>query len=276
VEVSGKYLTFRNLEKVGRLGNQLWQIASTIGLARRHGMEPRFPPGWSYRKWFSIPDEMFSHVHMDERTRIYMQDLSFIAEVEGEVRSYFRPSVDALEYLRKTQPLPSPMVVVHVRRGDNVNQQDCYPLPSIEYYVQAVLRHLGYGVVLFGDDFEWNRSVLAPILRMTGASVHVVKGLPRPKEHETSYMTAPIFDWVDLFSMVAGTAFCLSNSTLGWWSAWLSGSDDVCYPSPWYGPALDIRQQGYIDGSLMMPPEWQKDSTDRRRQEPRRYQYPVG
>jgi len=200
--------------------------------------------------------------HMDERTRIYLQDLSFIAEVEDEVRAYFQPSTEALTHLVEGPKGILTTLVIHVRRGDNVNQQDCYPLPSIDYYLDAVHRHPRFEeVAIFGDDYEWNRSVLEPRVHAVGFRglpgqfpwVTTVQGLPRPKEHEPNYMTAPVYDWVDLFLMSRGDAFCLSNSTLGWWAAWLSGSTDVCYPDPWYGETLS-----YIDSSLMMPSQWQK------------------
>ena len=265
------YLTFPQLERSGRLGNQLFQIASTIGLARRHGMEPRFPPWWSYRQWFSIPEEYFQAAsgppawrlpdveHMDERTRVYLQDLSFITDVELEIRDYFKPKAAAIPQIRSALPAAAiaPVLIVHVRRGDNVVQEPCYPLPSLEYYLGAVERHLDHDVVIYGDDDDWNRAVLRPrVAEITNQGVFCVTGTPRPKEHEPDYMTAPILDWVDLFAMTCGDAFCLSNSTLGWWSAWLSASEDVCYPDPWFGPELDVHQDGYIDASLMFPSYW--------------------
>jgi hypothetical protein len=27
----------------------------------------------------------------------------------------------------------------------------------------------------------------------------------------------------------------ISNSTFGWWGAWLADSSTVCYPDPWFG-----------------------------------------
>jgi hypothetical protein len=271
------YLAFPQLERVGRLGNQLWQIASTLGLARRHGLEPRFPSSWSYRPYFSIPDEYFEPVeestpqatslgdlaHLDWRTRVYLQDLTFIEDVEEEIDRWFQPSERASEIMAERIGLltDDPTLVIHVRRGDNLVQEPCYPIPSIEYYLDAVRRHPDHDVVIFGDDYEWNRRVLSPLIQDTDWRVQVwtIEGVPRPKEHEPNYMTAPILDWIDLFAMASfDTAFCLSNSTMGWWAAWLSGSSDVCYPDPWYGPELDINQAGYIDGSLMMPKAWEE------------------
>jgi hypothetical protein len=273
------YLTFPQLERVGRLGNQLWQIASTLGLARRYGYEPRFPPTWSYRPFLSIPDEFFEPAtarcleavvlddlnHLDARTRIYMQDLSFIEGVEDEIWEWFLPSERAREQMNAALPSAwvMPVLVIHVRRGDNLNAQHCYPIPSMNYYLGAVETHPRHDVVIFGDDGRWNRDVLKPTIEKAYDNhVQTVHGVPRPKEHEPDYMTAPILDWIDLFAMVELSqdfgAFCLSNSTLGWWSAWLANCHDVCYPDPWYGPALDKNAEGYIDGSLMMPKTWRK------------------
>jgi len=44
-------ITFSKLEKKGHLGNQLFQIASTIGIAKSNGQEFGFPK-WSYNFYF--------------------------------------------------------------------------------------------------------------------------------------------------------------------------------------------------------------------------------
>jgi hypothetical protein len=259
------YLTFQQLERSGRLGNCLWEIASTIGLARRHGMEPRFNPSWSYRRWFSIPDEFFEDVrgtpawtlpdveHIDERTRVYLQDLSLWSNVEDEVRSYFQPSPEAQAVIaEKEWRSERPVLAIHVRRTDAVTQPDHYPLPSIDYYLDSIGE--GREVEIYGDDFEWNRQVLAPKAReRTDFEVRVIEGLPRPAPHMADWLTVPIVDWLDLFLMAQAQAFTLSPSTFGWWSAWLSGSHDVVYPDPWYGPGLD-----FVDASLMIPATWKR------------------
>ena len=40
-------LSFKNLGRMGRLGNQLFQIAATMGIARRRSMDAAFPQ-WAY------------------------------------------------------------------------------------------------------------------------------------------------------------------------------------------------------------------------------------
>jgi hypothetical protein len=258
------YLTFPALERCGRLGNQLWQIASTIGLARRYGMDPLFPPTWSYRQFFSIPDELFgtepgtesytlhdvSHL---KGAAIYLQDLSLFDEDTAEIEKMLAPRRIEWDMLKEST------LCIHVRRGDNLVQAPFYPLPTLDYYLRSVKDHPDHDVLIFGDDHPWNRDVLVPHAQaVTARPVHAIQGVPRPKEHEPNYMSAPILDWRDLFLAARCDAFCLSNSTLGWWMAYLSRSDDVVYPDPWYGPAQK-EATGFDDHRLMMPELWRSE-----------------
>ncbi|NCZ71051.1 MAG: hypothetical protein EBY80_12975, partial [Actinobacteria bacterium] len=61
--------SYRNLGRNGRLGNQLFQIAGTIGRAHRAGNHENavFPP-WEYARYFSIPNHHFIATSPDERT----------------------------------------------------------------------------------------------------------------------------------------------------------------------------------------------------------------
>ena len=45
-------LTFENLGKLGRLGNQMFQIASVIGIAKRSAIGFCFPE-WEYQEFFN-------------------------------------------------------------------------------------------------------------------------------------------------------------------------------------------------------------------------------
>ena len=47
-------LTFINLGKMGRLGNQMFQIASTIGIAKWVGTKACFPK-WDYMNYCLLP-----------------------------------------------------------------------------------------------------------------------------------------------------------------------------------------------------------------------------
>ena len=53
-------ITYPQLGQNGRLGNQLWQIASTIGIAVDLEEDWSFPD-WPYREHFQMPDEWFTN-----------------------------------------------------------------------------------------------------------------------------------------------------------------------------------------------------------------------
>lgn len=250
-------------------GNQCFQVAATIGLARRHNRVPLLPPEWSYRPFFSFPDYLFGNVagpesytlpdldHIHPTYRIYMQDVSLFDACAEEIRRCFVPTAHAMSVIdrptvNRLERLGSGFLVVHVRRGDNVYQPNHYPLPSLRYYLDAIDAHPNLAVECFSDDPSWCHFVLEPEVRRRGREWHLHHGVPRPKEHEPDYRTAPVLDWIDLCLMALGEHFVLSNSTMGLFAAWLADSTDVTVPDPWYGPAL----AGEVDAKLLYMPAW--------------------
>ncbi len=273
-----EFVVFPELEKCGRLGNTLHQIASTVGLARKHGLRPLFPAEYSYRPYFSIPDEFFaprnvlvqtSHVHaaslvphLDPRTAIYLQDLSLWADVADEVRAMFEPSDRAKEELIRGGDVRGSLAL-HIRRGDNLVQQEFYPVAPLEFWLAAVDQYPPRQPIrLYSDDMEWCITVLAPALEAMGR--HPVLGAghlvskPRLKEHEQGYWSETATDWIDLLLLARNEHYVIANSSFGWWGAWLSRSKDVHYQWPFYGPRLSVEHGGYADATLMMPPEWKR------------------
>jgi hypothetical protein len=264
-------LAFHNLGTHGRLGNQLWELASTIGVAVASGDLPAFPDTWKYRDYFQVPDEFFyppaklhefenvlsspKLSHIDPRAQSYMQDIGLWSDYSNMMREFLQPSVYARAKLQTEYEwyfqLQRPIIAVHVRRGDNVSEGEWkaqyHPVPDLDYYrLAAGVVHdrwspegVACSYVVFSDDLPWCRSVFSGVMFFEG-------GESMPKEHMPEYAAAVPTDWIDFFALAQADKFVLSNSTFGWWAAWLSGSDTVTYPQPWYGPALD-----YIDVSRM-------------------------
>lgn len=262
-------LTYGNLGYSGRLGNQLWQIASTLGLARSKGMRPLFPK-WKYEPYFSCPPVWFglpgprmaqsvSYVrHLDPLFRPYLQDLSLWGgNVAEEVRQAFFPSPEALEIVDEEwqgsfADLPRPICAVHVRRGDVLRNPDASinVLPA-SYYLDGIASVAPASVAVFSDDIPWCKE------NIPGADVYYV-GISHPEAHTPDYDTAEVFDWVDLFLMSRCAdrgSMVISNSSYSWWGAFLADDcQKVLYPSRWYGAEFAPR----IDFKLMIPddPRW--------------------
>ena len=261
-------LVYRELGSVGRLGNQLWQVASTIGLAQGLGEEARFPL-WEYAPFFSVPDEYFVEpsqlagrdasellTYMDAHSRLFMQDYKLIAPVEETIRAFFRPSERARLELEKVEwfhALPRPRLALHVRRGDLLYQDPVTSsLRSIDYYRRAAALHPDDEIVVFSDDIRWCRAHLPAVL--PGRKLSFYDGVPRPHERSRSYRSSPVLDWVDLQLMALCEDHVTSNSTLAWWGAYLSANPVPIYPSNWFAAA----GPGRPDAALMFPPSWRE------------------
>lgn len=238
-------VTFRRLERLGRLGNQLHQIVSTLGIAAKHDCTPVLPR-WTYASYFSFPSDLWAdeipdealnveHLsdvhHIAERHRGYLQDRSLWAHIEDRVLEYLQPSDLARNVLNATNPwffdIPADeRVGIHIRRGDAITAgPELYPLQS-PLYVEGALERLGPGrVLLFTDDPNWVHIHL-------GTDGHVVTGNA---------------DWTDLMLMAACPRLAIANSSFSYWAAVASRAPTVCYPNVWYGPGFrDLSHQPMI------------------------------
>lgn len=264
---------FSKLGRMGRLGNQLWQAASTIGIAKTMKCEVRLPASWDYRPYFSVPDEYFSDLPADveadataltdylpPEARGYLQDYNLFKDIKDEIFLDFQPSRLAWDILNEKyawfDDLPKPVLSLHVRRQDNVPENDpgtphkelYHPLRPISYYLRAIEMMEGqYKTILcFSDDISWCEEEFKdiPMTFWHGGAV-------RLKEHMPGYETESFSDWHDLFGMSFCDFHVLSNSSYAWWGAYLAGDEKAIYSFPPYGPNLSM-----IDANLMYPPEW--------------------
>jgi hypothetical protein len=222
------------LDKIGnggRLGNQLFTIASCIGIALRHGYTPRINEGWKYRSDFpNIPDEWFGPIvqgkplfervyeydegidyHLSTRslnsTLIgYFQSPYYWAGNENIIRRYLTP--------KGCNPGSRDAVAVHYRRGDYVGNPN---------YIQLKANYYNAGLHVLHND---NR----PLVR-------------RSDDH---HMLLKYFDEIggteldDFIALAECKEHIISNSTFAWWAAYLSGGKVVA-PREWFAGELAKR-----------------------------------
>lgn len=278
-----KRVTYAELDHCGRLGNALWQVASTIGLARARNTDPIFPESWSYRPYFSLPehwygtpDEIGRAVRaqrlargMPESQRNYLQSFALIAGVLDEAQACFAPSREAsqilFDHLRATDQTYllslSDAVTLHVRRGDNLNIDThpigTWPLVTTDYY-RAALRVIDATrqapVVIFSDGPDWCRANVADLVGPWDGCIYVVTDGPtRPPDYEPdAYHAAPALDWIDLQLMAMFGRHVIGASTYSTWGA-LLGPGPTVYPDNWVG----WQRVGQVPApETMVPPEW--------------------
>lgn len=247
-------ISYNLLGANGALGNQLWQIASTYGIAAESGDLPVFPADWYYRPFFNVPASYFGGVADKDLGSDYLQDLShWYPEFEYTVRSMFRPSEMMLDHLvpnlgRYTKP----KTAVHVRRANNATEKYMHHHPpcSLQYFEQA-MDTLGGPFVIYSDSPEWCK-------KQSLFKDCEFGGMGPPEDIDimdlTKYGPVGNFNAVyDLLEMSFANKFILSNSTFSWWSAFLSSpfNNDVIYPKRWFGEPL-----AHIDTTVMFDDSW--------------------
>lgn len=251
----------------GFRGNQLFEVAATVGIAHAIGARPALPARWSYRPYFNCPDEWFRPArgrsmeawrwegldYMDERARLYLQDPALFRDVADLIRDAFQPSERAAAEHLGWNPRWDNAIAVHVRRGDLLTQtpgfQPALTVDAPDYYRTAldVIDPMGaMPVVVFSDDPAWcdaNQS------ETFGRPVEI-EWHGEPRSHiPRQYRSQKPMDWVDLILMSQFDRLVMSNSTFAVWAAYLGGAgQQVLHPSIWFGPMLD-----HVDWRLMIP-----------------------
>jgi hypothetical protein len=241
-------VTFGKLGRYGRLGNQMFQVASTIGIAK--GYKYALPEWMNYDaferfgstedlnvgKWFpewenvrktniELPEHFINWgwqglSHPDERSYVgHMQSEKYFAHCADYIHKLFSFSKQ-YEKVNYT--------AVHVRCGDYGS--DYHPICTREYYEQAFT--LVYGpYIVFSDDPIKARGIV-------------------PKSE--LYHIGSTMD--TLQQMVSCRRHIIANSTFSWWGAWLAKSEQVVAPKQWFGPAashLDVKDI-YCDGWVIL------------------------
>jgi hypothetical protein len=144
-----------------------------------------------------------------------------------------------LEELALQSEIETP-IVVHVRIGDYKDNDD-FSIVTPDYIEQALklLRSNGNNGKLWLFSDEPDEAIKLLSAHEKSLNPRVIEA-PPGHGHPAAVLSA----------MRLGHAFVLSNSTFGWWAAWLSGCNggNVVYPSNWFGNSIP-------DGDVC-PPKW--------------------
>jgi hypothetical protein len=133
-----------------------------------------------------------------------------------------------------------PSVSIHVRRGDYLTSEfnrRRYGVCSVDYYrsaINAIKTHTpDCKLVFFSNDVEWVKNIFGKnrdYFQVSG------NGIPTTEE---------------LLLMSKCDHHIISNSTFGWWGAWLnpSATKHIIAPTPWFS---DLK----LNAATLIPPEW--------------------
>jgi hypothetical protein len=221
-------------EWMGRLGNIMFQIATTYGLATKYGdvAEFRWQPYFDLPERSSRPDNIFVQPQGDNSVMDikYARNLNIVGFFQRH--EYFDHIKQRLisEIFKVPEDWQPNTIAVHVRRGDFVHDPKNFPMQPKEFYMEA-LEKLDYKtkqVVFCSDDIPWCK------MNFPFASF---------REH-TSALD-------DIFFMANCDAVVMSNSTFSFWGAYLSMRQrPVYFPLHWFDK--DSGRNGYE----ICPKDW--------------------
>ena len=248
-------LTYQSLGHYGRLANQMFQIASTIGIARRNGMQFAFPYWMNYdhaerfgskedidvQKHFINPLPVYSgpvlpdyFVQWGYHDVIVRQSVSLSGHMQSQ--RYFDHCLDEVKwYFRMKDEYPAnDYCAVHVRLGDYDNAY--HPRLDGRYYTQAArLMPEGTKFMVFSDDLPAAKVMLKEA------------GWDHPNEDTYT-------DYLDEFKFMKSCRhFIIGNSSYSAMAAILGNAPDkiVVAPDPWFGPKYTN-----ITGKDIYNPDW--------------------
>lgn len=210
---------FPELNTHGRLGNQLFFIMGTLGLAEKHGTEARFP-AWKYEGYFKRPiphgqvrgslikEAHFHHhdwpINGDVNIKGYLQSEKYFPANAREVLQ-FRD--DLIQKVRSKAPQgfwERRTLCLQIRRGDYVGNPNYYQIP-IMYYISCLYEHFPdfreMSILVTSDDLGYCRTHFECL-----PNVYFPDGL---SDIEQMALCAQCDD------------FMIPNSSFGWWCAWL-------------------------------------------------------
>lgn len=243
-------VTYTRLGQNGRLANQLFQIAATIGYALDTRKDFVFPH-WEYAKYFQkeLPQKQFDYIafapfkglvephfhhagipNMPGNIDLFghFQSEKYFAHHRQAILEYFILKTEYQSHINnrygwylKNKHTCS----IHVRRTDYdtpVNR-DYHGVMPMEYYTRAIQKLYGENIsdiqfVICSDDPQWCKD-----------------------NFKLPYMLFPEGEEniIDLFIMSYCNDNIIANSSFSWWSAWLNQFENkrVVSPQKWFNNA---------------------------------------
>lgn len=242
-------ISFKDLGKMGRLGNQMFQIAATLSYAAKLNVEAKFPK-WDYndlvenkiddslteddfKKLTPTIETQFNYLPItasdDSYLQGYYQSEKYFRGDKKLLHHHFFPSVDILKqiYKKYSDVLDKKICSIHVRRGDYLERADYHTnLGITDYYKDAIklMNPLVDKFVVFSDDIEWCKSNIY--------SYH-----EQFRTNKRFVFVEGNSEFFDLSFISLCNHHIIANSSFSWWGAYLGKDSNkrVVAPKNWFG-----------------------------------------
>lgn len=245
-------VTYNNIGGFGRLGNQMFQIASTIGISLENGLDYGFNP-WvckytkiNFNDYIKKPLKSlnlnnnpivdisernfgYSPILLEQsknyRLHGYFQSEKYFKKHKEHIYNVFELSEDHMKnILEKYKNILTNSCSLHIRRGDYIGLQSRHTLIGLDYYINSLNKIYGDNIgganlLIFSDDIEWCKKNI----NIEGANIHFIQGN---------------VSIIDMYLISLCDNNIIANSSFSWWGAWLNKNDSktVVAPKNWFGP----------------------------------------
>lgn len=252
----------------GGLGNQMFQIAAAYALANRNNDTAIFNFDSCHTPLQGCPsnkykNNLFRNYEHSDKLNIenYYRELKFSYQnipykQNMQLQGYFQSEKYFLDYADEIiskfywEPkivnqvfefiytLPNtPLIGVHVRRGDYLNNPQIHPTCSLQYYQEAIRifeKEQKCSFIVVSDDIEWVKQYFVC---------------------DDIIFYSPFTDELsDLLLLSSLDHNIIANSSFSWWGAYLNKNENkkVIAPKIWFGP------NGPQDQFDIIPERWVK------------------
>jgi hypothetical protein len=240
-----KYISYNYLGHLGRLGNQMFQYAAFLGIAKYHEYDYFLPPNtinhihlyecfeldnvdkkiaeWSSFERVSpslhtFDQKFFNDCPSSADLLGFFQTEKYFLHIKEEIKEHYTFKKDIVEESRRLFSslfYDNRVISLHIRVSDNKDHSIMKPV-DLNYYEKSLsCFDKNLPVLIVSDDIEYCKKQ------------NIFFG------SRFSFSNAPN-QFVDLCIMTMCKYHIISNSTFAWWGAWLSDSNKVIAPKKWY------------------------------------------
>lgn len=221
----------------GGLGNQLFQIAAGLSLAKDlsvdfalHDGQHHLPLQGSRIEVYKtniLKGIQFKDLSKLNLTTYYWDRPEYkpLNKIDNQVligyfqsEKYFNHYSSEIKELFQLSKVDTPKgsVALHIRRGDYLNNSHIHPILTADYYYKALEIIGDYERVYIFTDSD----------------------IPEGLKIKNSILVEKASDYDHLCFMASCDHNIIANSTFSWWAAYLNKNDNtVIAPKLWFGPA---------------------------------------
>lgn len=230
-------ISFNYLGGLGRLGNQMFQVASLAGIASNRGFEFCLPNSrnitlydvFNLKKFiknktnyalkeldFGFDENAYNSCEDNVDIIGYMQSEKYFINIKKYIKELFSFNEDTFKICKEyISFLNSEVISLHIRRTDYINDPN-HVVQDLKYYMDSLdYINKRLPVLVFSDDIAWCEEQFF----FKDKKFKIIKSNNQE---------------IDLCLMTMCNYHIIANSSFSWWGSWLSNSKITVAPKSWY------------------------------------------